>query len=137
MASKVTPDDIVAMQFLPEYFGPVDDFNTFLQKIIDEQEALLSGRIGAGVMASTTSPTKENVVRAAKCLIAVELFQLRFNRISGDIQNADGLDAFKLRRTQEKYQQEADSLISRLGSGTPADGTGYSGGVVVSNGMTV
>lgn len=121
--AKVTPDDLTAMQFVPEMFGESSStFDAFLTGIINEQADLLEGRIGSAAYSATAKPAATYANRAEKCLVAAELYQLRFNRISGEIQTVDGMDAFKLRRTRQEYLDEAEKLIARVVSGGGADG---------------
>jgi len=114
--AKIKTDDLINLGFNAEMFVFSDamTFDQFLSNVIDEQAALLSARIGASVYSSTNTDTAARVARAEKCLAAAELYQRRFNAIAQDIRKADGMDAFKLRRTWKAYRDEAESLIERL-----------------------
>jgi hypothetical protein len=132
---KITADDIKDMGFVQEMFGKVaqTDFDTWLTKVITEQSAILSGRITATKYATTEDPTQTYIKRAEKCLVAVELYSRRFITIAEEINKADGIDAFKLRRQQEKFNEEAESLITVITAGKTSDGSGYSGGTLVTS----
>ena len=130
---KVTAKDIEALGFVAEAFGRPLDFHTFLAEVIAEQAALLSARIGSAAYDTCDASLATLVKRAEKALVAAELFQRRFVRISSDINAADGLDALKLRRTRDEYVAEATTLIDRIAAGVPrSSASDYAGGVVES-----
>lgn len=119
------------MGFVAESFGQdFGSFDAWLQAIIEEQESLLTARIGDTAFAAGTPSTK----RAAKCLVAAELLQLRFVRLSEDVGVTDKEDDVKrIRETRKEYLAEADRLIASVLSGSPIDVSGgYSGSVSVS-----
>jgi hypothetical protein len=135
MASKITPQNVKDMQFVAEQFNAVLSFDTFLQGVIDNQEAILSGRIGAAVFNSTTQAIIDQVKRASLCLCAAELLQLRMNRLSGNADADTALMIRTLQASQSNYLKEAEEKISRLiSSGASADSGGYAGGVVITSG---
>jgi len=129
---KITSIDIQELGFSEESFVGVTDFAAFVDGIIAEQADLLAARIGDAAYASTTRPISTYVARAEKSLVAAELYQRRFNAIAQDISSADGMDAFKLRRTQEGYAAEAERLIEQIRAGAGTDG-GFSFGTVISS----
>jgi hypothetical protein len=130
---KITATDIENMGFTPAMFDRDETtFPAFLAEVINEQSALLQGRIGAARYASTETATAALVKRAEKAMVAADLYQIRFNRIAETIDDSGGIDAFKLRRTQENYAKEAETLIGRLAAGAVADSGSYAGGVVES-----
>lgn len=135
MASKITPQKMKDLQFVAEQFNAVLNFDDFLQGVIDNQEAILSSRIGASLFNSSTQAIIDQVKRASLCLCAAELQQLRINRLSG---NADADTAMMIRTlqiAQSNYLKEADDKISRLiSSGASADSGGYAGGVLITSG---
>lgn len=119
------------MGFVAESFGQdFGSFDAWLQAIIEEQESLLTARIGDTAFIAGTPSTK----RAAKCLVAAELLQLRFVRLSEDVGITDKEDDVKrIRETRKEYLAEADRLIAAVLAGSPVDATGgYSGSVSVS-----
>ncbi|MGE3549436.1 MAG: hypothetical protein AB7I29_05990 [Geobacter sp.] len=129
--SLLVPADITAMGFVAESFGQDSAaFSAWLQDIIEEQESLLTARIGDTAFATGTPSTK----RAAKCLVAAELLQLRFVRLSEDVGVTDKEDDVKrIRETRREYLAEADRLIAAVLAGSPVDASGgYSGSVSVS-----
>lgn len=128
----LVPSDITAMGFVAESFGQDSEgFEAWLQAIIGEQESLLTARIGDTAFAAGTSSAK----RAAKCLVAAELLQLRFVRLSEDVGISDKEDDVKrIRETRKEYLAEADRLIAAVLAGYPVDASGgYSGSVSVSD----
>ncbi len=128
---KITEADIAVLGFTATMFNTdAAGFTAMIAGVISEQAELLEGRVGSTIYATSAKPNATYVKRAEKCLVAADLLQRRFVIISQEIQAADGIDAFKVRRTQEKYEAEAETLISRLAAGTSADGSDYSGGVV-------
>lgn len=135
--AKVTATDVEKMGFKPAMFDEdAAGFVTLLTDettgVIPEQSALLQGRIGATRYASTDVITAALVKRAEKALVAADLYQIRFNRIAETIDDSDGEDATKLRRTQEKYLAEAEMLIGRIVAESASDSSDYAGGVVES-----
>jgi len=132
--SKIVAQDIKNLGFVAEMFGiETVDFDGFLGGIISEQADLLVVRIGESAYASEASPVATLVKRAEKSLAAAELYQIRFNRLAIDIDSADGMDAFKLRRSMEKYLDEAEKLINRIASGAGTDCGDYAGGTLVTD----
>ena len=131
---KITSGDLATLGFTAAMFSLDESgFAAMATELIAEQAALLEGRIGSLVYAATENPTAAFVKRAEKCLVAAELLQRRFVIISQEIQAADGMDAFKLRKTQQRYLDEAESLIQRIANGTSSDSSGYSGSVATSS----
>jgi hypothetical protein len=131
---KITTANITALGFSAGMFAlNTEAFTTMVTDLIDEQAALLEGRIGSTVYASTSNPTAAYVTRAEKCLVAAELLQRRFVILSQEVQAADGMDAFKVRKTRKEYIDEADQLIDRIVNGQSSDSSGYSGSVATSS----
>lgn len=121
------------MGFVAESFGQdPEGFDAWLQNIIEEQESLLAARIGDTAISAVTPSAK----RAEKCLVAAELLQLRFVRLSEDVGVTDKEDDVKrIRETRKEYLAEADRLISAVLAGTPIDASGgYAGSTVVAEG---
>jgi hypothetical protein len=118
---KITTTDLGKMGFKPAMFD-VDEtgWGELATEIIGEQSALLQGRIGAALYASTDAAIAALVKRAEKAIAAADLYQVRFNRIAETIDNSDGADATKLRRTQKQYADEAEKLIERILYGAQA-----------------
>lgn len=133
MGSKVTPQDMKDLQFFSEQFGAQVDFDTFLQAIIDRQESLLSGMIGADTFNSETAVVAERVKLAATNLVAVELFRRRINRLAGNADEQTAVIIKVLQTSKNDYQTEADGVISRLAT-SPEESLsdGFSSGVTVS-----
>lgn len=128
--SQLVAADILAMGFVAESFGQdVENFPDWLQVLIEEQEALLASRVGDTAVA-TGSPV---VRRALKCLVAAELLQLRFVRLSEDVAITDKEDDVKrIRETRKEYLAETERLIASIVAGCPTDTSViYAGGVVV------
>jgi hypothetical protein len=131
---KITTSDVTALGFSRGMFAlEAADYTTMVTDLIAEQAALLEGRIGSTSYASTSTTTAAFVKRAEKCLVAAELLQRRFVILSQEIQAADGMDAFKVRKTRQAYIDEADQLIDRIVNGQASDSTGYSGSVATSS----
>jgi hypothetical protein len=121
MATKATPADIKALQFVPEEFNGVTDFDAFLQGVLDEQEALLTDRVGAATVSNPALVT--HIKRVEKCLTAAELLQMRINRLSGNLDaNTAGLIS-QLKKARQDYQDEAERIIPRLVAGSVSDGS--------------
>jgi hypothetical protein len=132
--SKVTPQNLIDMQFSPEQFNAVMDFTAFLQAIIDNQELLLSGRMGSTVFNSATTAIAEQVKRASLCLSAAELLQLRINRLSGNVDADSAVIIRVLQDARKQYLNEAEDKTSRLvSSGAAADSGNYAGGVLATS----
>ena len=131
---KITTADITALGFTAAMFALDDtDWTTMATDMIAEQAALLEGRIGSTSYAATSNPAAAYTKRAEKCLVAAELLQRRFVILSQEVQTANGLDAFKIRRTRQEYIDEANALIERIVNGQASDSSGYSGGVATSS----
>ncbi len=83
--AKTTFDDVDKLRFTKEMFSLTDGgaFEDMVNEVISEQSGLLAGRLGT-LYDSETSPIKEYVKRAEKCLIAAELVQRRINIILGN-----------------------------------------------------
>jgi hypothetical protein len=131
MPTIATPQDIKDLQFVLEQFNGVLDFDMFLQGILDEQEALLSDRVGAAAIASGKLLT--HVRRTEKCLTAAELLQLRINHLSGNVDADSALLISQLKKARQDYQDEAERIIPRLVSGSVSDGSDAAFGSSVSS----
>lgn len=134
MPSKTTPQNLIDLQFVAEHFNATVSFNTFLQGVIDRQEAALSARLGATTFNSATTAIADQVKNAALSLCAAELLQLRINRLSGNV-DADSATLIRaLQSSRSEYLNSAEEKISRLiSSGASADSGGYAGSVVTTS----
>ncbi len=115
--AKTTVQNILDMGFRKELFQKATDalFETLIEEVIAEQAAILEGRIGATLYASTTSPQKEYVQRAEKVMIAAELVQRRINIVLGNAVGAgQELDISSEKKQQKDYAAEAEDLILKL-----------------------
>ena len=121
MPTIALPQDIKDLQFVPEHFNAVLDFDAFLQGIIDEQEALLSDRVGVSVLSNSSLAI--HVKRVEKCLTAAELLQLRINRLSGNVDVESAALISQLKKARQDYQDEAERIIPRLVAGSVSDGS--------------
>jgi hypothetical protein len=119
------------LQFSAEQFGSVFDFDAFLQGIIDEQEALLSDRIGASVLVAPA--LQVHIKRAEKCLCAAELFQLRINRLSGNVDAETAVLIGQLKKAKTDYLEEAERIIPKLISGSVVEGSDSAFGYTASS----
>lgn len=119
MPTVTIPQDMKDLQFSAEQFGPVIDFDIFLQNIIDEQEALLTDRVGVAVLSN--SALLVHLKRVEKCLCAAELFQLRINRLSGNVDAETAVLIGQLKKAKSDYQDEAEKVIPKLISGSVAE----------------
>jgi hypothetical protein len=126
--SVVVPQDLKDLGFIAEGFGTPVDFETFLQNVIDEQEALLSDRIGADTFADTT--VANQVKQAAKYLSAAELIQRRINRLTLNLDADTAGVMSQLRRSKLDYLDLADPVITKLVTSPGAtESGGYAGSV--------
>lgn len=135
MPSKITPQNMKDQQFVAEQFGAVTNFDTFLQGVIDTQEGLLLGKIGATLFDSSTAAVVAQVKQASVNMTGSDLTQRRLVRASANInqETAGIIDA--LNKIKKGFDEAAAAAISRIiGAGASADSGGFSGGVVVSAG---
>lgn len=131
--SKITPAIVKDQQFLPEHFNPVADFDTWLQSVIDSQEALLVVRIGS-LYDSAETAISTQVKSAALAMICDDLTQRRILRLSGNISEDTSAQISALMKIRDSYRQSAASAIDRLNnSGASADTSGYAGSTLVSD----
>jgi hypothetical protein len=115
--AKTTVQNILDMGFKKELFQKDTDalFETLIEEVIAEQAAILEGRIGSTLYASTTSPQKEYVQRAEKVMVAAELVQRRINIVLGNAVGAgQELDISSEKKQQKDYAGEAEDLIMKL-----------------------
>ena len=134
MPSKTTPQNLIDLQFIAEHFNAVTNFSTFLQSVIDRQEALLSARLGSTVFDSATTAIADQVKNAALCFCAAELLQLRINRLSGNVDTDSVALLRALQATRSDYLKTVEEKVSRLiTSGAAADSGGYAGGVLTTS----
>lgn len=121
MTTKAIPQDIKDLGFTVEQFGAVADFDGFIQAILDEQEALLSGRAGAAAVSSSTLAAQ--VKRAEKCLAGAEMLQRRINRLSGNVDADTAILIPQLKKARQDYMDEAERIIPQLVAGSAGDGS--------------
>lgn len=134
--SKITPAQVKEKQFLPEHFNTVEDFDTWLQGIIDTQEALLKVRIGS-LYDSTNPGITPQVQAAALAMVCADLTERRILRVSGNVTEDTAPVISSLMKILNEYKATATDSIGRLmASGAAADTIGYAGGVVVSGGAS-
>ncbi len=113
-------------------FKDEGELSLVIKDLLKEHGPILSGRIGASAYASVEQPTSTYVKRALKYLVAADLVDLRIMRMSQDIKQVEGIDAFKLRRTQERYIREAEAVIDKIETAAGASDD-FATGVVVSS----
>lgn len=132
--SKITPAIVKDMQFLPEHFNPVEDFDVWLQGVIDTQEALLKIRIGS-LYDSADQTIDGQVKQAALNMICDDLTERRILRVSGNVTEDTASIIRTLMEMRKAFKDSAASSISRLiSSGSASDSGNYAGGVVVTGG---
>jgi hypothetical protein len=124
--AKVAAAEIRDLGFIPEMFRlkTTNELDTYIAGIIDEQAALLEGRIGPALYAQATEPAASLIKRAEKCLAAGELLSRRIKFRLADVQSAgEGFSVEAERREKEDYRAEAETIITdRLTSGDFASG---------------
>lgn len=134
MSSKIAPQNLIDVQFVAEQFNTVTNFTTFLQSVIDNQELLLSARLGS-IFDSATTAISNQVKRASLCLCAAELLQLRINRLAGNVDEKSAVIIKVLQDARQEYLDEAEEKMTRLvSSGASADTGNYAGGVLATSG---
>jgi len=134
--AKVTAQEIVDLGFTPEMFKKTDDGGllNFVDDIIAEQSLILQGRIGSTYYNSTSSPTKDYVKRAEKCMVTAEVIQRRINIILGNVVGAGQPIDILHEGTQKKiYKEEADSLIEKIIAGGTSDSSDFASGVLITS----
>ncbi len=110
-----TAQNIISMGFSGRLFGlDDDDFTIALPELIAEHGALLSGRIGAAVYATTVEPTVTYIARAVKCLVAAELCQRRINRLANEVRQEGSKLIDELRAHRHDYLREAETMIDKI-----------------------
>lgn len=135
MSTKATPQDMKDLQFVAEQFNGVTDFDAFLQGVIDGQEALLTGRIGATIYGSSDTVIAAMVKQASISLTAAELLQRRVVRLSGNVDERTVPIIQALRAAQKDHSADAEDNIARLiVKGNQADSADdFAGGATVSS----
>jgi len=100
-------------------------FSDFLNKIIAEQSPILQGKLGSTLYNATSSPEKENVIRAEICIVASELLRRRINIILGSVKgNGQEIDVSQEIKQRQEYLVELEVLTINIVSGTIAVPTG-------------
>jgi hypothetical protein len=132
---KTNAQEMIDLGFVPEIFKKDEmSFPEYADPIISEQSVILEGRIGSTLYASTTSPTKDYVKRAEKCLSAAELVQRRINIILGNAVGAgQEIDVSHEGAQKKAYRDEAEDWISKLTSGITSDVSDFASGVLVTS----
>ena len=125
---------MLELQFSQDQFNQVANFTVFLQAVIEDQEAVLLGRVGGAVFNSTIPVIASQVKAAAISMVAAELLQRRINRLSGSV-DADAVALMNsLRAARKEYATDAESKITRVVlSGASPDSGGFSSGVWTSS----
>jgi hypothetical protein len=131
VATKASPSSIKDLGFIAEEFGTPPDFDAFLQAVLDEQEALLSDRVGTATVANSLLAT--HVVRAEKCLTAAELLQRRINRLASSIDADTASVMSTLKKARQDYLDESERIILKLAAGSVTDGADFASGVCVTS----
>lgn len=134
--AKTTAQKIIELGFSGEMFKKDNEseFSDFINDIISEQSVILQGRIGTAVYDSATSPTKDYVEQAEKCLVAAELVQRRINIILGKAVGAGREIDISHEGAQKKaYRDEAEDWIAKLTGGITSDAGDFASGVLVTS----
>jgi hypothetical protein len=135
--STITPAQVKEKQFLPDHFNPVEDFDAWLQGVINTQEALLKIRIGSLYDSSDTSIIPQ-VQAASLAMTCEDLVERRILRLSGNVSEDTTAQINALMKVRESYRQSASSAIERLNSaGSSSDTNGYTGEAIVSGGTSL
>ena len=133
---KVEAQEIMDLGFTAEMFKKEtgSGFSGYIDGIISEQSVILQGRVGTSKYGSTTSPAKDYIKRAEKCLVAAELVQRRINIILGNAVGAGREIDISHEGAQKKaYRDEADDLIAKLASNVTSDSNDFASGVLVTS----
>lgn len=133
---KITAQEIIELGFGPGMFKLTDEseFSDFVGSIISGQSIILQGRIGTTVYDSATSPTKDYVKQAEKCLVAAELVQRRINMILGNAPGAGREIDISHEGAQRKvYRDEAEAWIAKLIGDITSDSNDFASGVLVTS----
>lgn len=133
--AKVTVQEVRDLGFTPEMFRqPENMFDILLDAVISEQAIILEGRIGAAAYAATSSPAKDYVKRAEKCLAAAELVQRRVTIILGNVTGgAFPVSTSGEDRQKQAYKDEADMWITKIVAGAETDSNDFVSGSLVTN----
>jgi hypothetical protein len=134
--AKNTAQDIIDLGLIPSMFAKKDEgeLTDLIDSVIDEQSAIFQGRIGSTAYASATSPTKEYVKRAEKCLIAAEMIQRRINIILGNAVGAgQEIDISQEIKQRELYLDEFDGYTDKIVSGVTSASSDLETGVLITS----
>lgn len=132
--AKVTVQELKDLGFIAELFGNPQNFDAYLTAVIAEQASILEGRIGASAYASTSSPIKDYVKRAEKCLAAAELVQRRITYILGNVTGgAFPISTSGEDRQRQAYIDEAAVWITKIVEGAETDSNDFASGSLVTN----
>lgn len=132
--AKVTAQEIKDLGFIAEMFGNPASFDAYITAVITEQATILEGRIGSTAYASTSSPAKDYVKRAEKCLAAAEMVQRRITVILGNVTGgAFPISTSGEDRQKSAYLDEADMWVSKIAGGVSADSVDFASGSLITN----
>jgi hypothetical protein len=135
---KNTNQDIKDLGFIQAMYGVIasDDlaFAALIDAVLAEQALILEGRIGSTAYASTTSPMKDYVKRAEKCLAAAELVQRRINVILGNaVGSGQDIDISHEGAQKKAYRDEADMWMGKIVAGAGQDNQDFACGSLVTS----
>lgn len=122
--AKNTITEIIDLGFMRDMFGKDEDaeFETLINAVLAEETAILSGRAGSMLYASSASPLKEYIKRAERSLVAAELVQRRINTVLGQATgNPEGPDTSALQKQRADYLADAEQWLAKAVSGATAE----------------
>jgi hypothetical protein len=128
MASKITPQNLIDLQFVPEQFATVVDFSAWLEGLIATQEAIIAARLGTTIFDSVDAATLSQVTRISLCFCAAELLQMRINRMAGNIDADSAIIIRVLQSARKEYLSEFADTFGRLATGAIEDGADFASG---------
>lgn len=132
---KTTKENLKNLGFTCEMYAVnAAGFDDILDDVIDEQSALLSARVGAGVYASNTEPYPTYLAKAEKLYCAAELVNRRIVSIlTNAVPNGDEPNTTSLGKLESSYRDRANKQVDLIGSGAAVANSGFSSGVSVSS----
>jgi hypothetical protein len=132
---KVTAQDIKNLGFTAEMVNKTEEeFDDYLTDLIAGVALLFEGRIGSTAYASATSPGKDYVKHAEKCLCVEEFLKRVINTILQNVKgNGQEIDVSQERSQKKEYKDEADMWIAKIVAGASADSDDFAVGSLISS----
>lgn len=124
--SKAAPSDVTAMGFDANQFGGPDDFDAYIQAILDNKALIVRSHVGAGTYDAAVATTlngsrmsqAEIYYTCAEMYRRLEIFERTTATRSRDAKGAETIGS-RLLKTAEEFEERAEYELAQITGSRP------------------